>query len=80
MTAPGVTGLRCLAMLFRSEAVPLVHRPADRPDDWVLPGGSPGPGDALRSAPVSQARSAAYPGDLWHPAGQPAVHARQDRT
>lgn len=40
--------LRCSAAVFRQDAsVLLVHRTHQRLDDWVLPGGSPLPGEGL---------------------------------
>ena len=36
-------GLRCSAVVARHDRVLLIHR--DRRDDWVLPGGSPEPGE-----------------------------------
>lgn len=39
------TDLRCSVAVFRNHSVLLVHRTADGQDDWVLPGGSPEPGE-----------------------------------
>jgi len=39
--------LRCSAIVVRRGAVLLVHRVYDGADDWVLPGGSPRPGESM---------------------------------
>jgi 8-oxo-dGTP pyrophosphatase MutT (NUDIX family) len=39
--------LRCSAIVFRQQSVLLVHRTVDGNDDWVLPGGSPRPGESM---------------------------------
>jgi ADP-ribose pyrophosphatase YjhB (NUDIX family) len=39
--------VRCSVAVFRDDEVLLVHRTRPRLDDWVLPGGSPLPGEAL---------------------------------
>ncbi|PZF86086.1 NUDIX hydrolase [Jiangella anatolica] len=39
--------LRCSAVLFREQAVLLVHRGYDSGSDWVLPGGTPLPGESM---------------------------------
>ena len=38
---------RCSAIVFREDAVLLVHRLRDSADDWVLPGGTPRPGESM---------------------------------
>ena len=39
--------VRCSAIVFREDAVLLVHRLRDGADDWVLPGGTPRPGESM---------------------------------
>jgi 8-oxo-dGTP diphosphatase len=39
--------VRCSAIVFREDAVLLVHRLRDSADDWVLPGGTPRPGESM---------------------------------
>jgi 8-oxo-dGTP pyrophosphatase MutT (NUDIX family) len=49
MTVPGAENIeiRCSAIVFRQRTVLLVHRPASGADDWVLPGGTPHPGESM---------------------------------
>jgi 8-oxo-dGTP diphosphatase len=39
--------VRCSIIVFREDNVLLVHRARDGAEDWVLPGGSPGPGESM---------------------------------
>jgi 8-oxo-dGTP diphosphatase len=39
--------LRCSAIVFRDDTVLLVHRRRNGTDDWVLPGGTPRPGESM---------------------------------
>jgi 8-oxo-dGTP diphosphatase len=39
--------VRCSAIVFRDDAVLLVHRSRNGADDWVLPGGTPRPGESM---------------------------------
>jgi 8-oxo-dGTP diphosphatase len=39
--------LRCSAIVFRDDTVLLVHRIRNGTDDWVLPGGTPRPGESM---------------------------------
>jgi 8-oxo-dGTP diphosphatase len=39
--------VRCSAIVFREDAVLLVHRLRDSVEDWVLPGGTPRPGESM---------------------------------
>lgn len=39
--------LRCSTIVFQGQAVLLVHRTAQDPSDWVLPGGTPRPGESM---------------------------------
>jgi 8-oxo-dGTP diphosphatase len=39
--------VRCSVIVFREDNVLLVHRARDGAEDWVLPGGSPGPGESM---------------------------------
>lgn len=45
MDMPGEIDMRCSVIVFRGDAVLLVHR--DGTDDWVLPGGTPSPGESM---------------------------------
>jgi ADP-ribose pyrophosphatase YjhB (NUDIX family) len=45
--APEGIELRCSAVVFRAQAVLLVHRVIDGCDDWVLPGGTPRYGETM---------------------------------
>jgi 8-oxo-dGTP diphosphatase len=47
MTAADGIDLRCSAVVFRQQAVLLVHRTVDGSDDWVLPGGTPRHGETM---------------------------------
>jgi len=39
--------VRCSAVVFHRDAVLLVHRARNGAGDWVLPGGSPSPGESM---------------------------------
>ena len=39
--------VRCSAIVFRDDAVLLVHRSRNGTDDWVLPGGTPRPSESM---------------------------------
>ena len=41
--------MRCSVVTFRDDSVLLVHRTRDGADDWVLPGGTPNPGESMLS-------------------------------
>jgi len=45
MDTPADIDVRCSAIVFRGDAVLLVHR--DGTGDWVLPGGTPRPGESM---------------------------------
>lgn len=45
--APDGIDLRCSAIVFRKDAVLLVHRTHDGTDDWALPGGTPREGEGM---------------------------------
>jgi len=47
MDAPADVDLRCSVIVFRDDAVLLVHR--GRAGNWVLPGGTPRPGESMTS-------------------------------
>jgi len=47
MDAPAVIDVRCSAIVFRDSTVLLVHRGRDTVGDWVLPGGTPRPGESM---------------------------------
>lgn len=52
MEDPADIDMRCSVIAFKGDSVLLVHRLRDGADDWVLPGGTPRPGehDFLRPA------------------------------
>lgn len=39
--------VRCSVIVFRDDTVLLVHRSRNGTDDWVLPGGTPRPGESM---------------------------------
>jgi ADP-ribose pyrophosphatase YjhB (NUDIX family) len=47
MDTPGETDVRCSTIVFRGQDLLLVHRARDDTDDWVLPGGTPRPGESM---------------------------------
>jgi ADP-ribose pyrophosphatase YjhB (NUDIX family) len=47
MDQPAGPGVRCSAVVFRGPEVLLVRRVRDGRDDWVLPGGTPRPGESM---------------------------------
>ncbi len=47
MDQPAVADVRCSAVVFRDEKVLLVRRARDAGNDWVLPGGTPRPGESM---------------------------------
>jgi 8-oxo-dGTP diphosphatase len=47
MDIAGGVNVRCSAVVFRGDTVLLVHRARDGADDWVLPGGTPRPGESM---------------------------------
>jgi 8-oxo-dGTP pyrophosphatase MutT (NUDIX family) len=47
MDAPADVDVRCSVIVFRGDAVLLVHR--GRAGNWVLPGGTPRPGESMAS-------------------------------
>jgi 8-oxo-dGTP diphosphatase len=47
MDQPAGADVRCSAVVFRGPEVLLVRRVRDRHDDWVLPGGTPRPGEGM---------------------------------
>jgi 8-oxo-dGTP diphosphatase len=49
MDQPAGADVRCSAVVFRDQEVLLVGRVHDRDDDWVLPGGTPRPGESMAS-------------------------------
>ena len=44
---PADVDVRCSVAAFRDGSVLLVHRGRDGADDWVLPGGTPRPGESM---------------------------------
>jgi 8-oxo-dGTP pyrophosphatase MutT (NUDIX family) len=49
MEDPADIDMRCSVAAFRGDSVLLVHRKRDDADDWVLPGGTPRPGESMTS-------------------------------
>jgi 8-oxo-dGTP diphosphatase len=47
MDQPTGADVRCSAVVFRGQEVLLVRRTRDDGDDWVLPGGTPRPGEGM---------------------------------
>jgi 8-oxo-dGTP pyrophosphatase MutT (NUDIX family) len=47
MDTPGETDVRCSTIVFRGQELLLVHRARNGTDDWVLPGGTPRPGESM---------------------------------
>lgn len=47
MDTPGETDVRCSTIIFRGQELLLVHRARNGADDWVLPGGTPRPGESM---------------------------------
>jgi len=47
MENPADIDVRCSAIVFRGDSVLLVHRAHGDADDWVLPGGTPSPGESM---------------------------------
>ena len=48
--------LRCSAIVFRKQAVLLIHRRHDGVDDWALPGGSPREGESMAACARREVR------------------------
>ena len=48
--------LRCSAVVVRKQAVLLVHRASNGADDWVLPGGTPRPGESMAACARREVR------------------------
>lgn len=49
MGEPTDIDMRCSVVAFRGDSVLLVHRNRDDANDWVLPGGTPRPGESMTS-------------------------------
>lgn len=49
MEDPADIDMRCSVIAFKGDSVLLVHRLRDGADDWVLPGGTPRPGESMAS-------------------------------
>lgn len=47
MNQPAAVNVRCSAVVFRGQEVLLVCRDRDGGHDWVLPGGTPRPGESM---------------------------------
>jgi 8-oxo-dGTP diphosphatase len=53
---PDGIDLRCSAVISRQEAVLLIHRSYEGMDDWVLPGGTPRPGESMAACARREVR------------------------
>jgi ADP-ribose pyrophosphatase YjhB (NUDIX family) len=61
MDTPEGTDVRCSTVVFRDDALLLIHRAREGTDDWTLPGGTPHAGE--RAWPrVRDGRPAKRPG------------------
>jgi 8-oxo-dGTP pyrophosphatase MutT (NUDIX family) len=56
MSMPDGIELRCSAIVVRRQAVLLVHRTNGGTDDWVLPGGTPRPGESMAACARREVR------------------------
>jgi 8-oxo-dGTP diphosphatase len=56
MSMPDGTELRCSAIVVRKRAVLLVHRSSNGAGDWVLPGGTPRPGESMAACARREVR------------------------
>lgn len=59
MGIPEGIDLRCSAVVFRQQAVLLIHRTYGGGDDWVLPGGSPQAGESMAACARREVREEA---------------------
>ena len=50
MGQPAGPDVRCSAIVFRGQEVLLVYRVREDGDDWVLPGGTPRPGESMAAS------------------------------
>jgi 8-oxo-dGTP diphosphatase len=68
MNQPAGPDVRCSAVIFRGQEVLLVHRIREGGDDWVLPGGTPHPGESMaacaRRETLEETGIAAEPGRI----------------
>jgi len=55
MEDPADVDVRCSVVVFRDTSVLLVHRDRDGADDWVLPGGTPRPGESMAACAQREA-------------------------
>jgi 8-oxo-dGTP diphosphatase len=51
--------LRCSAIIVRRHAILLIHRTKDGADTWVLPGGTPQPGESMAGCARREVREEA---------------------
>jgi len=56
MNASDGIELRCSAIVFRQQTVLLIHRTYDSVNDWVLPGGTPRPGESTAACARREVR------------------------
>jgi 8-oxo-dGTP diphosphatase len=56
MSMPDGIELRCSAIVVRKQTVLLVHRTGSGAGDWVLPGGTPRPGESMASCARREVR------------------------
>lgn len=86
MDKPASVNVHCSAVVFRGQDVLLVCRDRDGGHDWVLPGGTPRPGESMAACARRETLEETGPGrrvDLRPPiAGHlRGLHAhRQSRT
>jgi 8-oxo-dGTP diphosphatase len=56
MNMPDGVELRCSAIVVRKRTVLLVHRVGNGANDWVLPGGTPRPGESMAACARREVR------------------------
>jgi 8-oxo-dGTP diphosphatase len=56
MNMPDGVELRCSAIIVRKRSVLLVHRTGSGVNDWVLPGGTPRPGESMAACARREVR------------------------
>jgi 8-oxo-dGTP diphosphatase len=59
MGVPDGIELRCSVIIVRRQAVLLIHRTNGGTDDWMLPGGTPQPGESRAACAARCARKLA---------------------
>jgi 8-oxo-dGTP diphosphatase len=56
MDTPEGTDVRCSTVVFRDDALLLIHRVGDGADDWTLPGGTPRAGESMAACARRETR------------------------